>query len=282
MAIASVATVVAPTGGSLADQYPGSLLDDGVNTGTSVRNAVSATANVTPHADGTYVEIDPSLSADASGVFIYIVAAISNAATDTSTLLEIATGAAASEVAWATVAVGYRTGDAAVFVPGFIASGTRVAVRVRSAVSLQAVSAQYEFLPATKSVDPPAPTSMGVVTAASRGTTVTAPGSLNTKGAWTEIVASTAADFENLYVGPQGVGGTTMSGSGVLLDIGIGAAAAETVLIGGIYLAGNASEYYRTASPLTYGVTIPAGSRLSARYARANANNAVDVLLVGA
>lgn len=282
MAIASVATVTAPAGGSLTDQASGALLDDGVTTASSVRASVTATASATPHTAGSYVEIDPSLSANAAGIWVTVSTDASSAGADSSTLLEIATGAAASEVAWATVAAGYRAGNPGpFFVPGFIASGARVAVRCRSAIVSQSIAASYAFAP-VKSIAPAAPVTMGEVTAASRGTTVTAPGSLNTKGAWTEIVSSTASAFGLVYAGIQAAGATTMNASGVLIDIGIGAAAAETVLISDLYYPGNASEFYRPNSTFTFGVSVPAGSRLSARYQRANANNAVDLLLVGA
>lgn len=269
-------------GGALTDQFVGALLADGVDTSTSVRASVTATGHATPFTDGTYAEVDASLSAAAAGIFIVITASSSSNAADTSTVLEIATGAAASEVPWASVAVGYRDEGQRIWVPGFIASGTRVAVRVRSAVTIKAVTAFYSFLPATKSIDPGAPVTMGYNPAAARGVTVTAPGSTNTKGNWVEIEDVTTADFGNLVVCPQAAGNTTMNNSGVLLDIGIGAAAAETVLIPDIYMAANGSESLGIRSPLTYGVNVPAGSRLSARYARANAANSLDVFLVGA
>jgi hypothetical protein len=74
-----------------------------------------------------------------------------------------------------------------------------------------------------------------------------------------------------------------MTATGVLVDIGIGAASAETVLIADIYVQGSTSESLVLRSPVTYGVDIPAGSRLSARWARASAtNSSLDCFLVGA
>lgn len=291
MTIASVSGVTAPAGaGDLSDQYIGSLLAEGVNTATSARQAaLTVNANATPHDPGSWVEVDPSLSADAAGVIIYATAALSTGTTNSSTLLQIGTGAGGAETVWATIGVGYR-GTSAMFtppnpphvVPGFIAAGTRVALRARSAIANQPTDPIVVFLPATKTLDFGAPVTWQADTATSRGLTLTAPGSLNTKGAWTEMVASTSGDLNALCICPQGAGGTAMSATGVLVDIGIGASTAETVLIADVHGFGNTAEFYGWRNPMTYGVNIPAGSRISARYARNNAGNAVDLILVGA
>jgi hypothetical protein len=271
------------SGGTVSDQYPGSVLADRLDTSTSVRTALSISAHATPFADGTYTEVDPSLSADAAGIW-FLINTISAGDTNTSTLLEFATGSGGAEVHWASVQVGYTGNTQAYFVPGFIAAGTRVAVRLRSAVSAQGTGNFFvNFLSATKSVDVGAPVTMGHNTATAAGVSLTAPGSLNTKGAWTEIEDSTPAAFGALLVNLAAGGDTTMNATGVLVDIGIGAASAETVLIADIYVQGSTSESLVLRSPVTYGVDIPAGSRLSARWARASAtNSSLDCFLVGA
>jgi hypothetical protein len=269
-------------GGALSDQYPGSLLADRVDTATSVRTALTATGNATPFADGAYTEIDPSLSADAAGVYVFM-SGLSGLDTNSSTVLEFATGAGGAETFWGALQVGWVSGVVNAYVPGFIAAGTRMAVRVRSAVANQATGNMFmAFLPATKSVDPGAPVVMGYNSGTAAGVALTAPGSLNTKGAWTEIEDSTPSDLGVLLVCPDAAGDTNLSSTGILVDIGIGAASAETVLVADVYLAPSTSENMIYRSPTTYGVDIPAGSRLSARYARANANNSLGLFLVGA
>lgn len=276
-----VAVELVGGGGSAADQWPSGLLNDGVLTASSSRATVTAVGNVTPHTAGTWVEVDPSLSVDANGIYLYVNTSFSVAGTDTSTLIELGTGASGSEVAWATFGAGYAPGARVYFVPGYLAAGTRVAVRVRSAVASKSVAMLCQFL-AEKPANPGAPVTYQADAATSRGLTITAPGSLNTKGAWTQLVGSTAAAFTSLLVAPQAAAGTVMSASGVLIDIGIGGAGSETVLIPDIHLLGSTSEAYLIFSPLTYGVDVPAGSRLSARYARATTGNAVDLIVVAA
>lgn len=276
-----VAVELGGGGGDATDQFPSASLGDGVDASTSARATIVCTAHATPHTAGDWVEVDPSLSADAAGVVVTLTAATNASGADTSTLLEIGTGAAASEVVWATVGIGYRTLNAQMVVPGLLAAGTRVAVRCRSVITLKTVSAAYAFTPA-KSVALGAPSTYGADTATSHGVTLTAPGSLNTKSAWTEITASTAADIAALLVSVQGAAATALSGSGVLIDIAVGAAGSEVAVITDVYLHGDASERYDPRSLLTYGLAISAGSRIAARYQRASTNNVVDLILVGA
>ncbi len=283
------AAIIVKVAGIGADKFLPSLLGDGVNTSTSLRSTKTCTASSTPHTIGTLVEVDASLSADADGIIVYIYAPGTNTAvTDTSTILEIYTGPA-TETLWARTLVGYRNGDsnlvangAPVIIPGFIAAGTRVTCAARSAVGSKQVVAIYEFIAATRSVDYGAPVSMGIDTATSRGTALTVPGSLNVKGDWTLITASTSQAFTALAVSMQMNGTTVANGSGMSVDIGIGAEGAETVLIGDIVTSVSSSEYLSPRHPICFGVDIPSGSRLTARYSRADNSNAIDLALVGA
>ena len=256
---------------------------DAVATGSSIRSSFSLTASATPHSPGSWVEVDPSLSTDSDYVHIFMNTATNTTATDTSTLIEIGTGAAGAETVWATIPVGYGDSYAKYMIPGRIAAGTRVAIRYRSAVASKATgNIIVTFGRVHAGADLGTPATFGVNTATSKGVTLTAPGSLNTKSAWTQIVASTSVDLVALLVAVQGAGGTNMNGSGVLVDIGIGASGAESVLIPDIYLFGGAAELYTPRMLTTFGVDVPSGSRLAARYARANAGNAIDLTLIGA
>lgn len=275
-----IGAAAAAGGGSATDYYPSSPLSDQVNVGASTRTAAVATASGTPHADGAYTELDASLSADAAGMWVYVHAITAAVNADSSTLIEFATGAAASEVAWATIGWGYRPAFSTLFVPGHIAAGTRTAFRVRSAVASQAVTIHVSYL-TPKDVAPGAPVTIGANTGTSRGISI-AGTSVNTKSAWVQLTASTSAAFTQLMVCPQGDGDSTMAGGSALIDIGIGAAAAEAVLIGDIEIGQLATEQIVPRSPLTYGVSIPAGSRLSARWARDSTSNSLDIILVGA
>lgn len=92
---------------------------------------------------------------------------------------------------------------------------------------------------------------------------VAASSTIHTKGAWIELVASTsaAANWLQIVTNNNSVGTDTSS----LIDIGLGAAGSETVLIS------NATAGYTTTgavnllSSLLLPISIPAGSRIAAR-----------------
>lgn len=281
---------VAPSDCSVSDQWPGPTLNDGVNTANSTRTGFSASGHATPFTTGTYVDIDTSLSADADAITIQIAAGAAAAATDSSTFIEFGvdpTGGTTYAL-WATVPIGYLTAaqSPTLRIPGRITAGSRVAFRIRSAVSAVGIQAIFTFLP-VKGDGFAAPVTFGADTATARGVTLTAPGALNTKGAWTEIGTSlgspTVNDLAAITVLLQGAAGTNMNASGVLVDVGTSVGAGGvSVIIPDIYMLGQAAENYLIRTLLTYGIDVPAGSRLWGRYARANIANAVDMVLHGA
>lgn len=279
-------------GGSLIDQWPifqQNTTDVPVVAASSIRTVRTQgnpNASATPHTIGTWVEYEASLAHDACGVLFNISTSLSQSGVNSSAIMHISLGTAGNEAAniWASIPVGYNAIPGDIWVPGFIPSGSRVTFGLQSAIASQTSTVIVRNFFPVKSTLPSAPVMMGVNLGTSQGVTVTAPGSLNTKGAWTEIEDVTSQDFSVLLVGIQGAGGTAMNVSGVLVDIGIGAASSETVLVPDIYLAGQSSEWYSRSNGFQYllfPVEVPAGSRLSARYQRAHAGNAVDLALLG-
>jgi hypothetical protein len=102
-------------------------------------------------------------------------------------------------------------------------------------------------------------------TTASAGVNIAASSTIHTKGAWTQLVANSGPRSLGIMVwlDNSAVGNTATS---ILLDIGIGAAGSETVLIpdlaGGYALnpaVSNAAHFYY------FPLFIPANSRISAR-----------------
>lgn len=102
----------------------------------------------------------------------------------------------------------------------------------------------------------------GVIAATTNGTTVTAHASVNTKGSWAEITASTTRAYKGLILTP----GYTSTGTSptFFLDVGIGSAGSEQVILENIYMTRGAD----IGSPV--GLTVipwdlPAGSRVAMR-----------------
>lgn len=98
---------------------------------------------------------------------------------------------------------------------------------------------------------------IGADVANTRGTTV-ASGLANVKGAWVQLVASTAFYATGIAV-YHFVDGSSPASR--LLDIGVGAAASEQAIIENILLFGRAQDSLMRYFP----ISIPAGSRITAR-----------------
>ena len=94
------------------------------------------------------------------------------------------------------------------------------------------------------------------------GVTIAAPASAHTKGNWVQLVASTAKRVVAMTLSAHAVGTTQLR---FLVDIGVGGAGSEVVVLPNIYVKIGAS-YTRDGQnfgPLL--VDIPAGSRIAAR-----------------
>jgi hypothetical protein len=96
--------------------------------------------------------------------------------------------------------------------------------------------------------------------------TVTANASANTKGAWTEIVASTTADADLVEVSVQAANQSSAI-VGILLDLAIGAAGSEVALFQNAAVGGAAAQTFNGEAGYRFGVPVyvPSGSRISAR-----------------
>jgi hypothetical protein len=270
--------------GGLAPFPASYTITDAVDAANSRRLDPNATTDVaTPHVPGAWVQLDASLAESASGIAIKVTVQTSIPGSQTSCVLEIGTGGAGSEVVWASVACGYlsSTNRPWIIVPGFFAAGTRVSLRARSVRTSFIVSVAAAFMKADSMITQ-APTTYNFNGATSQGLALTAPGSLNIKGAWTQIVAATAVAHKALCMTVQGQGMNNMAGAtNQLIDIGIGSAGNEVVIIPDIHCRGGLNEdvdFNRTSQ--TFWVDIPAGSRLSARYQRSEATQLFDMITV--
>lgn len=100
----------------------------------------------------------------------------------------------------------------------------------------------------------------GSVTATSMGTTPATPGSNNTKGAWTQLIAASAYDAIGVIVQAYGDAATGT----FLLDIGIGGSGSEVAVIENFHFQRAASAYGGCGQPFVP-LLIPAGTRVSMR-----------------
>jgi len=95
--------------------------------------------------------------------------------------------------------------------------------------------------------------------------TVTADVAAHTKGAWTEIIASSAADADCVDLAVQAIS-TNGVDTGTLVDIGVGASGSEVAIISNIAVGSLATNLFApNANRIRIPVFVPAGSRISAR-----------------
>jgi hypothetical protein len=104
-------------------------------------------------------------------------------------------------------------------------------------------------------------------TSAEFGTTVTASGTAHTKGSYSQLVASTTYEAFGISILLAGLQTAASTNTRCLVDIGIGAAASEVVLIPDLMCGNVAQEAAASGMGAMYHfpLYIPAGSRLAAR-----------------
>ena len=122
-------------------------------------------------------------------------------------------------------------------------------------------------------------TTYGANEADSGGVSVDSGETAHTKGAWSEIVASTTYPVKMLFAIPglRNVNRVNLY-QATLFDIGIGAAGSEIVVVPNIYFLNPGYSLFNPPAFGPYMVNIPAGSRLVVRAQHAT-NNATDRLV---
>lgn len=203
-------------------------------------------------------------------------------------LYDIGVGGAGSEqVIVPNVPFGASFGTAHVF-PVFIPRGSRIAVRDQHAVSAGSATWPFELLYWTARrgrLNPRHVVAMGVNTATSRGVSMPALGVANTKSAWTEITASVPEPLSVVWLGCQANGDLAFStDQGATIDLAVGAAGNEQIIVADGHLLDNNNTVWIQNAGMTgqgYGVAIPAGARLSARWQCGVTVDALDLTVHG-
>jgi hypothetical protein len=220
-------------------------------------------------------------------VIVYAWTGVHLNGSDTSVLLDVGIGAASSE----TVLVPNLQfgGLASTYghmyaVPISVASGSRISARLQGTQTSETISVALGLRAAgDHSAAPTTCTTYGANTATSQGVNLGATGANNVKGSWVEITSSTTADMSRMLVG-IGIGSpTNAAGVTGFIDIGVGGAGAETVVAADIPYELSNQEFLRLFPAYPFGVSIPSGSRISARYATnfASALSAPSITVYG-
>lgn len=198
-----------------------------------------------------------SLARSVSGMLIYIQNAPAGYQ-----LLDIGVGGAGSEQVvvpniMASEGLSGTHANKALYIPVSIPAGSRVALRSQSSQISGFMTCKCQFLADEYiGVQPPERwIDWGTNLAGSNGTSFTTGNA--TKGAWTQLVA--ASDFTTKWLMIEIEENTAPVD--IAIDIGVGAAAAEQVIIPNLHF--TAENLGLTFGPFPF--TIPGGSRISVR-----------------
>jgi hypothetical protein len=242
--------------------FYGSEIGGALEASTTYTVLTSGAANV----KGAWVQLIASTAEDSGGMFLVLPY------NGVFSGLDVGVGAAASEtVLVPNIYVGCP-GNAIpnwVFVPISVKKGTRVSARFQDSgggntltigvVMLKTPVSGQIFPPVDwPSVGPSIGESAGYLTASSVGTTLTASASANTKGAYAQLIASTAKRSVCMVVC---IGQTGAIDQKFMVDIATGAAASEVVLVSdlGIWYSND------QVTVGTIAIMIPPATRIAAR-----------------
>jgi len=120
-------------------------------------------------------------------------------------------------------------------------------------------------------------TDQGTVTASSIGTAVTA-GTANTKGSWTQVVASSSIDCSFIMVMVSAMPSVAQAN---VIDIGVGASGSEIAVIQNIQAVGApTTSFAGFVTSLIFPCQIAAGTRIAARAQSSTASSVLDVSVI--
>lgn len=233
------------------------------------------TASATPNTKGAWATLISAIGGSVGGTWINVHPdATAAAGIDTAVLLDLAVGSAGNETIIASdLIMGYRGRDyRGTLFPIHLPAGATLRGRVASVVASTAVPVAVDVYGGDPGYPTPAPgriTTYGAATASSGGTTITPSATAATKGSYAQLTASTTYPIHAIMLLVQGATGSVTTSTNYIIDVAVGSAGNETVVVpdwagwmnsAEIWLAFD-SEFY----PMS--LSIPSGVRLSARCA---------------
>jgi len=224
----------------------------------------SVQSSITSSTKGSYVELIASTTQEYHGLIVYG----RKDANDSATATDIAIGSAGNEeILLPDFAItGYKVfaESSKAFIPVYIPAGSRISARTACFIGL---SPAYIHLVGVAASGGGA--GGGIVTTYGRGadfsgTFMDSSTSTNTKGSWYELTASTTADIRQLIYFMGKFSNTADSDASFLVDIGIGGAGSEEIIVANQLFASNSSEKLNGGLGVAP-IYIPKGTRIAAR-----------------
>lgn len=241
------------------------------------------TASSTANTKGAWAEIDSSLAISLNGFVVNIVGNTVSVTTDF--LMDIGVGSAGNEeVIIPNILFSVGAGLDLDFQKNFgtplgVCAGVRVAARIQATagsascgVSLQAAATSFKMSTPYQEI-----IAFGANTGDSGGVQVDPGGTANTKGAWSEIVASTSEDVFGLCASIGVQANANQRVNRFQFDIAVGSSGNEEIIIPDTVTRVSAAEFAYAMTNFMP-VSVPSGSRLAVRD-QSSDTNATDRLL---
>lgn len=253
----------------------------------STSSGTTVTTGGSAHTKGSWAEITASTPINADAVIVVL-----RGASGADTLTDIAVGASGSEtVIFENLYHGNGTspsiGHGATYsIPASIPAGTRISARSQGHAASQSLKVDLYLMKGGVAF-PSARgrvTAYGANTADSGGVVLNPGGTAHTKSVYKEITASTVNPITSLIAAFPLVGDPSNANADYLVDVAVGAAGSEVVVVGDFHFAsasiGNA--HHPMVTP-TFQVAIPAGTRIAVRAqcSIATADSEFDVIIYG-
>lgn len=254
-------------GGTRLEAIGAAAFDIGVTAGSA-------------NAKGSWAELTSSSPIDADGFYLNVAMV----GTNRDFLFDIGVGAAGSEVVIlenVLVSIGSISIGQIVeaYVPLPIKAGTRIAARCQSTtvsavLGIMAHLAAGDFYSAMRCGRA---TTYGALTADSGGTSIDPGAVASTKGSWVELAASLTNPFRSALVCVGNQANAVRSAASYSLDLGIGAAASEQVVLADNYMHADATTDLVFPPLIQRFLSAKSGERLAAR-AKSDITDATDRL----
>lgn len=234
---------------------------------TTVYPTVTPTAG-SPNVKGAYTQVTAATAFASSRLYVWL---LSTGAGNSTILVDIATGAAGSETVVVSNLFCYADSE---FIVGAwtpidvdIPAGTRIAVRLQSTAN--AMTLGIQIAQDSRAIGSLAnPVTYGTVTSTSRGTQIDPGGTINTKGAYVQLTASTTARIDALLLcvtfDPT-LTNALAAFSSWHVDVATGAAGSEVVVLPDLFIVGNTFTDNVRPNLLRLPIAIPSGTRLAVR-----------------
>lgn len=237
---------------------------------TSVSEGTILTAAGSNNTKGSYSQLTAATSYAAGGALVIIGGANTSGG---AYLIDIAIGGSGSEQIILPDLYYHAQSDSTYmyfYIPISIPKGSRIAAR--AACSSASRTVRVNVVTVAGEAVAGSATAYGTDSANSRGTQLTSSGTSNTKGSYTQLTAATTASHRWCVAMLRGV-----SGSQYLVDLAVGAAAAEQVVVPNLNLRDSSG-----GDPVAFGfpMMVPEGTRIAGRCAAAGSSFGVFTQLI--